>query len=202
MFDVAGFILVGGASRRMGTDKATLPLGSQTVLEKIASELKAATSSVTLVGARHEYDAVSLLNVPDLHQSWGALGGIHTALSAATTDWIIVLACDLPFVTRRLFERLKTLIDEGVDAIIPVQPDGRPQPVCSLYRRKTCLPEIEVLIADGVHTPRALLAKVRTRYVDFRELSDLSGSENFFLNLNTPVDFERAARLAESGQSP
>jgi molybdenum cofactor guanylyltransferase len=198
MFDVPGFILVGGASRRMGQDKAQLRLGSETMLERISAQLSAVTSSVTLVGSPQTYEGHRLPNVPDIHEKWGALGGIHAALSVAKSDWIIVIACDLPFVTRNLFEKLKSFVDESIDSIVPMQPDGRPQPVCALYRRETCLPEIERLVSAGEHTPRALLTNVRTRYVQFTELSDLPGAENFFLNLNTPEDFERAKSLAET----
>ena len=194
MFDVQGFILVGGASRRMGRDKAQLRLGSETLLERIAAQLSPVTRSVTLVGGHRPHAVHSLANIPDIHEKWGALGGIHAALSAASTDWIIVIACDLPFVTRDLFERLKSFADDSVDAIVPMQPDGRPQPVCALYRRETCLPEIERLVSVGEHTPRALLTNMRTRYVQFPELGDLPGAENFFLNLNTPEDFEVAKR--------
>ena len=196
MFDVQGFILVGGASRRMGQDKAQLRLGTETLLERVAGQLSGATSSVTLVGGPQAGNI--LPNVPDVYEKWGALGGIHGALSATKTDWIVVIACDLPFVTRDLFERLKSFADKSLDAVVPIQPDGRPQPVCALYRREACLPEIERLIQAGEHTPRALLTNVRTRYVEFAELSDLPGAENFFLNLNTPDDFERAKRLAET----
>jgi len=201
MFDVQGFILVGGASRRMGQDKAQLRLGPETMLERIAAQLSPVTSSVTLVGSPQAYLGHSLPTVPDVYEKWGALGGIHAALSAAKTDWSIVVACDLPFVTRDLFERLKSFANESIDSIdsiVPTQPDGRPQPVCALYRRETCLPEIERLVSAGEHTPRALLTNVRTRYVQFEELNDLPGSENFFLNLNTPEDFEVAKRYFES----
>jgi len=204
MFDVQGFILVGGASRRMGQDKAQLRLGSETMIERLAARLSPVTSSVTLVGSPQAYVGHSLPTVPDVYEKWGALGGIHAALSAAKTDWIIVIACDLPFVTRDLFEKLKSFADESpyksIDSIVPLQPDGRPQPVCALYRRETCLPEIERLVSAGEHTPRALLANVRTQYVLFAELSDLPGAENFFLNLNTPQDFTRAKWLAETGE--
>lgn len=199
MFDVQGFILVGGASRRMGRDKAQLRLGPETMLERIAAQLSPVASSVTLVGSPPAYVGHSLPTVPDVYEKWGALGGIHAALSAAKTDWIIVIACDLPFVTRDLFERLKSFADESIDSIVPIQSDGRSQPVCALYRRETCLPEIERLVSAGEHTPRALLANVRTQYLQFAELSDLPGAENFFLNLNTPEDFARAKSLAETG---
>jgi molybdopterin-guanine dinucleotide biosynthesis protein A len=198
MFDVQGFILVGGASRRMGQDKAQLRLGPETMLERITGQLSPVTSSVTLVGSPQANVGHSLPTVSDVYEKWGALGGIHAALSAAKTDWIIVIACDLPFVTRDLFERLKSFADQSIDAIVPMQPDGRPQPVCALYRREACLTEIERLVSAGEHTPRALLANVRTRYVQFAELGDLPGAEHFFLNVNTPEDFEVAKRYFES----
>lgn len=198
MFDVQGFILVGGASRRMGQDKAQLRLGPESMLERLAARLSEVASSVTLVGNPQTYGGHVLPNVPDIHEKWGALGGIHAALSAAKTGWIIVIACDLPFVTRELLERLRSFANESIDSVVPMQPDGRPQPVCALYRREACLPEIERLISAGEHTPRALLTNVRTRYVQFTELSDLPGAENFFLNLNTPEDFERAKWIAET----
>src|SRR5690349_18734131 len=193
MFDVQGFILVGGASRRMGRDKALLDFGGQPMLERIARELSAIASAVSLVGARQIYP--SFENVPDVHQQWGALGGIHAALTAARADWAALVACDLPFVTNKLFERLATFVNDTTDAVVPIQADGRPQPVCALYRAVTCLPEIEKLVAAGEHTPRALLATVHTRYVDFAELRDLPGAENFFFNVNTQEDLQKAQAI-------
>ena len=196
MLDVEGFILVGGASRRMGKDKATVVIDDATCLERVVVALSGAAASVSLVGARRSYDGVSLENVPDVHASWGALGGIHAALSAAKRDWALIVACDLPFVTPELFHHLKGFIAEGVDAIVPIQSDGRPQPLCALYRRETCLPATDELIAAGEHTPRALLAKVGTRRVEFDELKDLPAAEHFFLNLNTVEDLEAAKKLS------
>jgi len=193
MFDVEGFILVGGASRRMGRDKALLEFGGRPLLDRIAHELSAVTSAVSLVGARQTHS--SFKNVPDVYEQWGALGGIHAALMAAKTDWAAVVACDLPFVTRALFERLVAFVSNTTDAVVPIQPDGRPQPVCALYRVAACLPEIESLVATGEHTPRALLATVRTRCVEFSEIRDLPGAEHFFFNLNRPGDVEKAHAL-------
>ncbi|HZI49351.1 MAG TPA: molybdenum cofactor guanylyltransferase [Pyrinomonadaceae bacterium] len=193
MFDVEGFILVGGASRRMGRDKALLEFGGQRLLERIALELSGIASAVALVGARQPYS--SLKNVPDVHQQWGALGGIHAGLAAAKTDWAAVVACDLPFVTRALFERLSTFVNTTTEAVVPIQADGRPQPVCALYRAAACLPEIEKLVAGGEHMPRALLANVRTRFVAFPEVCDLPGAESFFFNVNTPEDLKQAEAI-------
>jgi molybdenum cofactor guanylyltransferase len=196
MFDVEGFILVGGASQRMGRDKAGLDFGGQPLLDRIARELAAVVSEVSLVGARQPYGLFK--NVPDVYQQWGALGGIHAALTAAKTDWAAVIACDLPFVTSELFERLGTFLNNTTDAVVPIQADGRPQPVCALYRAATCLPEIEKLVATGEHTPRSLLARVLTQYVEFREICDLRGAEHFFFNVNRPEDLKKAQAVLSS----
>lgn len=195
MLDVEGFILVGGASRRMGADKAQLLFDGKTSIELIAAELSPIAAPLSLVGARRQYRPAHLNNVPDIHPRWGALGGIHAALGACEKPWAIIVACDLPFVTSSLIERLQTLADENSDAVVPIQPDGRPQPLCALYRRASCLPEANDVIAAGEHTPRALLARVRTRWVGFSEIEDLPGADDFFLNVNTPSDFELAKKL-------
>jgi molybdopterin-guanine dinucleotide biosynthesis protein A len=198
MFDVEGFILVGGQSSRMGSDKSQLMFGKQTGVDRIAAALWPLTATVRLVGSHVQAGASGLENVPDTHEHWGALGGICAALGACQSEWAVVVACDLPLVSADLFQRLTHLAQqsdpETLDAIVPIQPDERPQPLCAVYRRQTCSKAAEELIAAGEHKPRALLAKVRTRWVEFRELADLAGSEHFFLNVNTPEDYERAVK--------
>jgi molybdopterin-guanine dinucleotide biosynthesis protein A len=195
MLDVEGFILVGGASSRMGSDKAQLRFGAQTGVERIAGNLQSLAQQVRIVGSHDEFDASGFENVPDLLEHWGALGGIHSALKASRAKWIIVVACDFPLVTDALFARLWDFTGESFDAVVPIQADGRPQPLCAIYRRETCSTELAKLIAAGEHTPRALLAQIRTRWVEFRELSDLTGAELFFLNVNTPDDYELARKI-------
>src|SRR2546423_10409597 len=106
MLDVEGFILVGGASSRMGRDKSRLMLGSQTTVERIAEAMANVATRVRLVGEQDDRNRFE--SVPDLAESWGPLGGIHAALHAAEAEWCIAIACDLPFVSggllRRLFE--------------------------------------------------------------------------------------------------
>jgi molybdenum cofactor guanylyltransferase len=204
MFDVEGFILVGGQSSRMGSDKARLVFGKQTGVGHIAAAMHPLTRRVRLVGSRDRADATGLQNIPDTHERWGALGGIQAALAACGSEWALIAACDLPLVTTELFARLCQAADRPdgkvFDAIVPIQPDGRPQPLCAVYHRKSCLPPAKQLIGEGEHKPRALLAKVRTRWVDFGELSDLRGAEDFFLNVNTPGDYDRAQDILAQSQ--
>lgn len=180
----------------MGTDKSRLQFGGQTSVERIATELRSITSRISLVGPCRASFAPDLRIIPDTHQQWGALGGIHAALGAGVSDWALIVACDLPFVTRDLCSRLLTFTQpESPDAVVPIQPDARPQPLCALYRREPCWLKAEELIASGEHTPRALLANIKTRWIRPDELIDLPGAEDFFFNVNTPQDYERAKQM-------
>jgi molybdopterin-guanine dinucleotide biosynthesis protein A len=157
--------------------------------------VSAVTPSIEFVGAKTVGGlAPELANVPDIHPGWGALGGLHTALAACKSSWAAVVACDLPFVTGELFLHLASL-REDFDAVVPVQSDERPQPLCALYRCEACLPKASELIASGERRPRALLAAINTRWVSPAELADLDGAPNFFANINNPDDYQRALSL-------
>ena len=201
MNSIAGFILVGGESRRMGTDKSGLTLNGQSFVDRIAGEISGVTSSVTIVGSNAAALQLKRLSnparVPDVYPHWGALGGVHAALAACSTqcaaDWALIVACDFPFVTRELFVRLASL-RESFEAVAPIQTDSIPQPLCALYLVEPCLARAEELIKSGERKPIALLQSVRIRWVLFSELADLKQATSLFDNINTPQDYARIAR--------
>ncbi|HEV7745102.1 MAG TPA: molybdenum cofactor guanylyltransferase [Pyrinomonadaceae bacterium] len=190
---IEGFILTGGESRRMGSEKSGLLLGGQSFVERIARELSSITPSIKLVGDKTSPAGTNLEIAPDIFPKWGALGGVHAALSACSASWALVVACDFPFVTSELFASLEELRDD-FDAVAAVQEDGIPQPLCSLYRVEPCLRRAEQLIKSGERKPIALLQSVRTRWVLFNQLRNLRGADRFFENINTPEDYARASR--------
>lgn len=196
MSEIEGFILAGGASSRMGADKAHLRLGEQTFVERAAEALRSVAARVCVVSSKPDAGAWGLPVVRDIYADCGALGGLHAALSHARADWVAVVSCDLPFVTGGLFEALAALRREDSDAVAPLQPDGRPQPLCALYRRGLCLEIAESLLRSGELRPRALLRLVRTRWVPFAELEGLKGAPLFFANVNTPEDYREACLRA------
>lgn len=204
MQTLEGFILAGGASRRMGTDKAQLVLAGQTFVERVATALSAVTNEISIVGAGQHESPNSLQHnlpiVPDIHEKWGALGGLHAAFAACRSEWAIVVACDLPFVTGGLLTQLVRLSAEleGCEAVAPVQGDGRPQPLCAVYRCAPCVKIASELIKSGEHRPVALLQSARTRWVAFSELAGLDDADQLFDNLNTPDDYERARQMPGS----
>ncbi len=175
----------------MGSDKSQLLLDDQTFVERITTTLRMVTDSVSLVGP---FNNSELPIVADVYPKWGALGGLHAALTACQREWAIVVACDLPLVTAELFQRLASL-DNGHQAIVPIQPDGRPQPLAALYRVDPCRRVATELIEAGRRRPLDLLESVHTRWVDFAEIANLAQAERFFVNINTPEDYYGIIRV-------
>jgi molybdopterin-guanine dinucleotide biosynthesis protein A len=188
------FILMGGQSSRMGRDKSQLLLENQTFTDRIAETLLEITDSVTLVGSREINSRYAV--APDVYPAWGALGGLHAALAACRREWAIVVACDVPFVTAELFHYLASLRD-GCDAVVPLQPDDRPQPLSSLYRIEPCLRCATELIEARKRRPLDLLELVNTRWVPFNDLRNLDQAEKFFVNINTPDDYDAVSPVRE-----
>lgn len=211
MDDIEGFILAGGASRRMGRNKAQLRLQNKTFIEHAANALyKITRGKISIVGnlpfanlqinlSSGEVCELPVLRDIQTKNSRAAIVGLHAALSQAEKNWAVVAACDLPFVTGDLFERLAAFISEkDFDAVVPLQPDGRPQPLCAFYERAACLPEIEEILRGEDWSLQDLLRRINTRFVEFSEIRDLPNSEHFFLNINTPEDYEAARKIKES----
>ena len=203
-----GFVLAGGASSRMGKDKAQMSIGGMKLFERAATALsEICHQSVSLVGPNGTYDPLrtelDFTALPDLRVRGknlprAPITGLYTALTEAQTQWITVLACDLPFVTGDLMTKLSGFCSDEFDAVVPVQPGDRPQPLCAFYRRESCLPAVERMLFAGDLKLQRLMSHVRTRFVNFEEISELSGSAHFFLNVNTIENYESAQRIITS----
>ncbi len=200
--DPEGFILIGGASSRMGRDKAQMTLGGQKLFERAAAALSVVCPTrITLVGNRGAHFESDLLVVPDMSLDSTAhlqasIFGLYTAWVAAKTPWIAVLACDLPFVTGDLMIRLAGYCLNEFDAVIPIQSDTKPQPLCGFYRAGRCTHVVEAMIRNGDLKIQKLLSRLNTRFVGFDEIADLDGSANFLFNINSQADYETALKIA------
>jgi molybdopterin-guanine dinucleotide biosynthesis protein A len=204
--NIDAFILTGGRSSRMGQDKAKLQIGGRFLVERAAEIVREGLSpeSVSLVAAAKEQfadvDNFGLPVICDIYQNKGAVGAVQAALAGATTEWAFVMACDLPLVSPDLIRRFATRVGDTCDTVVPVQADGRLQPLCAFYRVGPGLDFIEGVLSTDAPIPAmaSIVEQLRPRIVQFDEFSDLPGSEDFFLNVNTPDDLEHARRLSVS----
>lgn len=130
---VEAFILAGGLSRRMGEPKALLDVGGRPMLAHVADVAARVASSVTLVSDRsQEISFLGLPIIPDVHHAAGPLGGLHAALIAARTEAVLLVSCDLPFLTPQL---LTGLIRRHGPWPVTVPRTDRLHPVCAVYQR-------------------------------------------------------------------
>ena len=193
--DATAFILAGGKSTRMGTDKAFLQLGGETLLSRALRTARAATSEVHIVGDKIRFEAFASV-VEDIYRERGPLGGIHAALAATSTELNLMFAVDLPFVDSTFLEFLLGRA-RGTSALVTVPCAGHGlQPLCAVYRREF-RQHAEQALRAGKNKIDSLFAKVNTLIIDERELRQAGFASGIFRNLNTPGELESARVLED-----
>jgi molybdopterin-guanine dinucleotide biosynthesis protein A len=190
MIEVSGFVTAGGQSSRMGTDKAWLELGGQTMIERVIAALKPVAASVAIIANSPEYGRLGLPVYADTNVGIGPLEAIRTALANAGAPRALLVGCDLPFVTPELFAFLLGLQGRH-QAVVPVGADERLEPLCAVYSAEA-LPRLTRLIESGARKVSLLFEQVPTRFAHFSEMSHLPGARLFFENVNTPQEYARA----------
>ncbi len=172
--------MVGGHSRRMGRDKARLPLASELLIESLARKVQHAAGSVCLVGAAARYRDLAIDTIDDLRSSCGPLAGIEAALHSNRGDFNLIVACDMPGLDESwLHELLTHARRTDARCLISQDPDGTLHPLCSVWRAD-CLE----------HVTRAL-DQSRLRLLDLvRELNARAlASPQPLANINTPEEW-------------
>lgn len=190
-------IQAGGSSSRMGRDKALLPFLGQPLIQRVAARL-AGLADETLVTTNHpeDYHFLGLPLFADPIPERGALGGLYTALSAATHPLVVVVACDMPFVNPRLLSaQVELLTSTSADLIIPHSPEGL-EPFHAVYRREVCLPRVLEALEAGQWRVDAWFRQVRTRTLSPEEIQPYDPHRLCFLNINTPEELQLAQQRA------
>jgi molybdopterin-guanine dinucleotide biosynthesis protein A len=192
---VEGAILAGGKSRRMGRDKLLLPLGPGTLLERVEAALRPLVDRIRVIG-RDPRPEIGVSAQPDLRPGLGPLSGIHAALATARAGNVMVVACDLPFVTTAFLRGLLERLSPEVEAVVPC-PEGKPVAVCALYRA-SCLETLESRLNRGELAAGDFARSLKARFLDDRDLRAIDPSGRSLLNLNTPSDYEKALSLLKN----
>ena len=148
---VAGYVLAGGLSTRMGTEKALLPLAGKPLIEHAVTKLRRLCTEVFILSSNPALAAFAPL-VPDLHPRCGPLGGIEAALAHSPHDWVFTLPVDLPFLPTGFLDDWVRQITNPHSRrnfrVAMFRVFGRPQPTLLLIHRDAA-PMIAGAVARG-----------------------------------------------------
>lgn len=180
--NAAGFVLVGGNSSRMGSDKALLPWRSRRLVEEVADGVRAAAGNVSLLGPPERYRMLPYRCLPDLRLNSGPMAGIEAALADQRTDFNLIVACDMPGIDPT---HLGILLEQARRSkslcVATKDPCGTVHPLCAVYR-SACLPVIKSKLDSGSLKLMDLLTALDAEYLI---------SETTVYNVNTPGEWLR-----------
>jgi molybdopterin-guanine dinucleotide biosynthesis protein A len=195
---VAGIVLAGGKSTRMGTSKAWLPFGSETMLQRVVRILNTVVAPIVVVAAAGQDLpplADDVIITRDEREDRGPLEGIRAGLKALppSVDTAYITSCDVPLLVPGFVTEMIDLA-AGFDATV-MEIDGFPHPLSAIYRRAV-LPHVEELLSHDRLRPVFLYDRVKTRKVGPAEIT-ADPELKTLRNLNSPDDYQRA--LVDAG---
>ena len=214
---IRGFIQAGGRSSRMKLDKAWLEIDDAPMIERAVAAAKPAAGRLGIIVnpanpqvERYERLAESwdARLIFDMHEHLGPLGGIHTALTHCRAgESALILACDLPFITTEFLSFLcnvhqgenpqsgnpQSAIRNPRSITVPLDQSDRLQPLAAIYDQSLEAVVRQMLAANEFKVD-LLHSRVSTRRVGFAEFAHLRDAERFFINVNTPEEYQAALR--------
>jgi len=182
---ISGFILAGGKSSRMGTDKALIVFQNEPLLGRMKNRIEPLCSQVFISGSNPEYAGFDVPLIPDVFPECGPISGLYSCLKFSSSEWNLIVSVDSPFVNEELFNLLISHATDS-DCVIPQHILGI-EPLIGIYNKKS-LPVIEEMIHAGDFKLMNLLTKLNTSYVDCNSL--IHKYPRLFFNLNRLEDFQ------------
>jgi molybdopterin-guanine dinucleotide biosynthesis protein A len=192
-------IQAGGASSRMGEDKALKSFLGRPLIQRVVNRLQLIADEL-IVTTNHpdDYSFLGLRLFPDLQPGRGALGGLYTAIASASHPLVAVVACDMPFASAGLVQASTKIMEEEQADVVIAKGDEGYEPLHALYRRETCLPAIEAAIHADQWKVVAWFPQVRVRVLTGDEIKSADPAGLAFWNVNTPEEFAKAEELAKT----
>jgi molybdopterin-guanine dinucleotide biosynthesis protein A len=189
MAGLTGVILAGGASSRMGADKAFVEVEGVPMIQRVLRVFCACCSEVLIVAKEPSaYGHLGVRVIPDRSAIQAPLVGVCSGLGAASTPWAFVAACDMPYLSPDAV-RLLAGLAEGFDAAVP-RVEGRWHPLHAVYATST-LPLFEAHLAAGERRIWAALEVLRVRQVTAAELEAVDPGLRTLHNVNTAQEYRR-----------
>lgn len=195
LLPISGVILAGGKSRRMGRNKALLPIGGKPVILRLVEQFQSLFEEAFVIANDAAlYAPYCSRIVPDLYPGKGPLAGLHAALSHCGRDWVFISACDTPFIQATVVQEMARL-RENVDAALAETEEG-PQPLNAYYSRR-CLPAIQRCLEADELRMISFWPEIKMRVAPWAQVKQWDSSARTFWNMNTPEDYQAALALVE-----
>lgn len=197
--DTSYIALAGGKSLRLGRNKISETINSETLLQRVISCLSLFEGEVIIVKAReqslpHLKKYSNLKVVADIYPERGPLGGIYTGLASSSSFVNLVVAGDMPFLNRALLRYMIKLSD-GFDVVVP-RLGKFLEPLHAVYS-KSCLAPIESFLKQDNLMVARLFDLLKVRYVEAEEIDRFDPEHLSFFNINTEDDFKTARKIAK-----
>ncbi|RLT05283.1 MAG: molybdenum cofactor guanylyltransferase [Planctomycetota bacterium] len=193
---LAGVVLCGGKSRRMGKEKYRLVVLGETLLQRICRIVQPEVSRILIVAAVDQQIPQSESNIEVLRdeiRDAGPLAGIAQALTYLQTTEdapaaAFVTSCDVPLLKPELIRLLRNQLTEEFDAVV-VRDSNFAYPLCAIYRIAAAATAAR-LITSGQHRAAALSENLRTSWLPLDAIRTVDQNLDSLLNCNTPEDYE------------
>jgi molybdopterin-guanine dinucleotide biosynthesis protein A len=183
-------VQAGGASSRMGQDKALMTLAGEPVIKHVLRAIEGVAEQIIITTNKpDDYQFLGLPLFQDENPTAGALEGLRTALANSPAERTLLVACDMPFLQPSL---LRFLFEQSNDADVTVpQWNDRLQPLCAVYSQR-CLAAVESSLAAGEKRMISFHDQVKVNVIPPAVVAELDPRGLNFFNLNTPEDFQTA----------
>jgi molybdopterin-guanine dinucleotide biosynthesis protein A len=178
----------------MGRDKAALPFGNETILERVIRRVREAVPEVRVSAAAGQEVPGGFVVVRDRDVGAGPLVALARALPEMPWDLTLVVACDMPLVEPRLLLALFEQIG-GAEACVPTI-DGVGRPTCAVYRSGAAARAAAALVAGGERRLQALTGRLVSVAPPLAALRAVDPDLRTFLQCNTPDEYRQALALA------
>lgn len=193
--NLAGVVLCGGASRRMGRDKALIESGGETLLQRVTRRLSEVCHPVFLAPGNRPWHRLGFPVVGDAVADAGPAGALLGALSCSPHPLLAAVAVDMPWIDPTLLRLLSARVGSH-DAAVPVTTQG-PEPLHAVYARQA-LPRLATGL-QSTHSLRTLLSYLDVAYVAEADWRSAGVAPRFAVNLNHPDDLHWLRRLCPEG---
>ncbi|MBP8724390.1 MAG: molybdenum cofactor guanylyltransferase [Saprospiraceae bacterium] len=182
---LTAYILAGGKSRRMGTDKGMVQLGGHALISHAIRLLASAGLSPRIVANDDAYLTFGCPVLHDLIPGKGPMGGLFTALSDCPTPQVLLASCDMPMLTNQVLERM--ISRAGFGEIVCPTINSVPHPLFSLYP-VALADRVGVLLREDRLRMLGLIAEVGYSGVGMDDL--VHNAPEVFANVNSPEDLK------------